>query len=121
MTPTRRGLLTGIGALLCAPAIVRASSIMPVKPIVFSSAGTFVWPDDYWVETVITDVQDVRELWKDGPTTVPYAVHKGEGKVFITRGGHEQFRVGDILMMPRKDANQRGLDAVQFRAGNFPA
>jgi len=28
---TRRLLLTGLGALICAPAIVRASSIMPVK------------------------------------------------------------------------------------------
>ncbi len=31
MNTTRRGLLTGIGALLCAPAIVRATNIMPVK------------------------------------------------------------------------------------------
>lgn len=31
MTPSRRSLLTGIGALLFAPAIVRASSLMPVK------------------------------------------------------------------------------------------
>jgi hypothetical protein len=28
---TRRSLLTGLGALICAPAIVRASSLMPVK------------------------------------------------------------------------------------------
>lgn len=31
-TPTRRGLITGLGALfLAAPAIVRASSLMPVS------------------------------------------------------------------------------------------
>lgn len=28
---TRRSLLTGIGAFLCAPALVRAGSLMPVK------------------------------------------------------------------------------------------
>ena len=31
MITTRRSLLTGLGALLAAPAIVRASSLMPVK------------------------------------------------------------------------------------------
>lgn len=31
MNTTRRGLITGIGALLCAPAIVRVGSLMPVK------------------------------------------------------------------------------------------
>lgn len=29
----RRQLITGIGAFLCAPAIVRASSLMPIKVI----------------------------------------------------------------------------------------
>lgn len=28
---TRRGLITGLGTLLCAPAIVRVSSLMPVS------------------------------------------------------------------------------------------
>ena len=31
MTSTRRSLITGIGAILCAPAIVRASSLMPIS------------------------------------------------------------------------------------------
>lgn len=31
--PTRRGLILGLSALLVAPAIVRASSLMPVKAI----------------------------------------------------------------------------------------
>jgi hypothetical protein len=30
---SRRGLLVGLGALIAAPAIVRASSLMAVKPI----------------------------------------------------------------------------------------
>lgn len=37
----RRALLTGIGALLAAPAIVRASSLMPIKAID---------PSEMWVE-----------------------------------------------------------------------
>lgn len=32
--PSRRGLLLGLGAgLICAPAIVRAASLMPIKPL----------------------------------------------------------------------------------------
>lgn len=31
---TRRGFLTGLGAVICAPAIVRASSLMPIKVLV---------------------------------------------------------------------------------------
>ncbi len=31
MITTRRSLITGLASLLCAPAIVRASSLMPVK------------------------------------------------------------------------------------------
>jgi hypothetical protein len=31
MTLSRRGLLTGLGALIAAPAIVRAGSLMPVR------------------------------------------------------------------------------------------
>jgi len=31
MIATRRSLITGIGALLCAPAIVRAGSLMPIS------------------------------------------------------------------------------------------
>lgn len=36
----RRGFLTGLGALIAAPAIVRASSLMPVKAL--------VEPKAYW-------------------------------------------------------------------------
>ena len=39
--PTRRGLITGIGAFFCAaPAIVRATSIMPVKAFAPAPART---------------------------------------------------------------------------------
>lgn len=33
MTPTRRGFIGGMAALFCAPAIVRASSLMAVRPV----------------------------------------------------------------------------------------
>ena len=42
MTLSRRSLITGLASLVCAPAIVRVGSIMPVK------AWTFA-PED-WVE-----------------------------------------------------------------------
>lgn len=43
--PTRRSVLRGLSALVCAPAIVRASSLMPVK----------AWADDYELGWTITD------------------------------------------------------------------
>jgi hypothetical protein len=32
IAPTRRGLITGLGAILAAPAVVRAESLMPISP-----------------------------------------------------------------------------------------
>jgi hypothetical protein len=39
MQITRRGLITGLAAFVAAPAIVRATSLMPVKPV--ASIGEF--------------------------------------------------------------------------------
>lgn len=44
MTLSRRSLITGLGAIICAPAIVRASSLMPVKVVetcVHTYSGTY--------------------------------------------------------------------------------
>ena len=43
MELTRRGLITGVGALIVAPAIVRASSIMPVRSHADGPAVEQVW------------------------------------------------------------------------------
>jgi hypothetical protein len=43
MLISRRGLIAGLGSLLAAPAIVRATSIMPVKLFDPAPAGAFYW------------------------------------------------------------------------------
>lgn len=45
--PTRRGLITGLASLLVAPAIVRASSLMPVK-VMTNSTLDLHWQDMTW-------------------------------------------------------------------------
>ena len=44
MIPSRRSLLTGLAALLAAPAIVRVSSIMPVKAFVGDGVALLATP-----------------------------------------------------------------------------
>jgi hypothetical protein len=39
MQPSRRGFLIGLGAVIAAPAIVRATSLMPVKAPRFADSG----------------------------------------------------------------------------------
>lgn len=58
--PSRRGLITGLAALIAAPALVRASSIMPVKA---------------WVEPVITGI----DLGRSDFTAYSVLVWTGEG------------------------------------------
>lgn len=58
--PSRRGLLTGVAAFIAAPAIVRASSLMPVKAVrvlstpsqlylAMGQAAGFVWNGTNWI------------------------------------------------------------------------
>jgi hypothetical protein len=50
--PTRRGLITGLGAFFCAaPAIVRATSIMPVHAIEWSPVHHLLW-DEFHVSEI---------------------------------------------------------------------
>ncbi len=60
MILSRRGLIAGVGALLASPAIVRASSIMPVKAWAAAS-------DPYWINSahryrLVTDFSEFREI-----------------------------------------------------------
>lgn len=73
MTPTRRSLITGIGALLCAPAIVRASSIMPVK----------AWSDQ-WVRANSPMVRVVGTISSGGNVVFHYPTR-------------ERFSIGDLV------------------------
>jgi hypothetical protein len=56
MNMHRRTLLRGLGAIIAAPAIVRASSLMPVKPI-YGAPWTQVAP-----ETILSDIDRMFAL-----------------------------------------------------------
>ena len=66
MYTSRRGLILGFGALVCAPAIVRASSLMKVKALPTddyllcwkdSASATFRyrWVEEMWKDLYLTD------------------------------------------------------------------
>lgn len=63
--PSRRGLLLGLGAIIAAPAIVRASSLMPIKalrsPVLVCEVGE--WRG---VRFVLPTYTDPAHTW-DGP------------------------------------------------------
>lgn len=46
MLTTRRGLITGLASLLAAPAIVRASRLMPVRPL--PALDHFEWLEEIY-------------------------------------------------------------------------
>jgi hypothetical protein len=56
----RRDLLIGVNSLLCAPAIVRASSLMPVKVVEWTPLALPVSEKPYagWVERVAYQMMD---------------------------------------------------------------
>lgn len=59
----RRGFITGMAALIAAPSIVRASSLMPVK--VLMPANDVLIPGDVeWGEHLIKQIPNGWELWQ---------------------------------------------------------
>lgn len=48
---SRRSLITGLVSLVAAPAIVRASSLMAVKPVPLYTAKVSEWNSVRWVDT----------------------------------------------------------------------
>jgi len=75
--PTRRGVLLGFGAsLLAAPAIVRASSIMPVRRVLITDPAPIAVPER-------PQEGFVRRLWFD-------ACASGllQGRITVVRNGH---------------------------------
>ena len=72
MTITRRGLITGLATFLAAPAIVRASSLMPVKalPDPMAVIGVTDWGMGHmainWRCGEPLNVGDLVRLGKDG-------------------------------------------------------
>lgn len=68
LEPTRRSIITGLIALVAAPAIVRAGSLMPVK-VMASDADCQAILDAIWNEQKFKlggAVLDNRMFWIDG-------------------------------------------------------
>lgn len=70
MAVTRRGLLTGLGAFLAAPAIVRASNLMPVKD---------------WLPRIIGD--GIHDDWEGLQAALNGEPFQAIGPIFSDAGG----------------------------------
>lgn len=64
LLPSRRGFLTGLGALFAAPAIVRFSSLMPVRALIDESADESVFAIGPLLSLNAITREAVR-LWKN--------------------------------------------------------
>ena len=58
MELTRRRLFTGFGLLIAAPVIVRAASLMPVRPVDFSVQISY-WEEGYFLRYSGYDILNV--------------------------------------------------------------
>lgn len=85
--PTRRSVLTGLGALICAPAIVRASSLMPVR----------AWTEDYAPELWA----GVKPVWTPTPgfTLSAARIAKFKGDIFRTFAYPDDPYAGNALSL----------------------
>lgn len=60
---SRRGLLSGLGALLAAPAIVRVASLMPVKAFVASDFRMNTWSGITWIDAEYDQIMSEVLTW----------------------------------------------------------
>lgn len=60
MTLTRRGLLRGLGGLICAPAIVRVTSLMPIRE--FLLPEPLLYPSALTIDMI---TREAIELWRN--------------------------------------------------------
>ena len=71
--PSRRGFLAGLGALIAAPAIVHAQSLMPIKPLPISEV-LWQWGNGTYIELRQIDtvsMQYISESYLDGIQGIP--------------------------------------------------
>lgn len=71
---SRRGLLLGLGALVAAPAIVRATSIMPVKAMPTAIEFLTDQAPPQWRNAIIMK-DGLFELWRDGALVLSSRSH----------------------------------------------
>jgi hypothetical protein len=76
----RRGLITGLISLVAAPAIVRASNLMPVKMMISSYQTNGLTVDDFLEQIMVAD-----------------AIMNGESYFKFTSKGIEPISIRDIL------------------------
>lgn len=68
MTPSRRGLIKGLGLLLAAPAIVRVSSLMPVRAYAEEIETVYLPAGTYTIEQLLYSgkklyMKDASGIW----------------------------------------------------------
>jgi hypothetical protein len=92
MTLSRRSLITGLVSLVAAPAIVRVSSLMPVRGVPLdafrSSSDLFQGEEITW-----TSVSDYRGAWS-------MIVYRDNGSGIV---GHWKTDIGGVPLRPGED------------------
>lgn len=96
MILSRRSLLTGFTALLAAPAIVRASSLMPVKAFAEEGFVPYMGP-----------VQFDRVLW---------VAAGGSGDYYTLHGAMQDAKPGDTIMLTPGIFDSNGLRVNTLKA-----
>jgi len=95
--PTRRGFLIGLGALLAAPAIVRATSIMPVKAL----PAEVLKGRRQWHHVAITRAGGMPVVWVDGGLVDPTCLKVWDSGWHIYVPNHKL-----LLNMPPEGSHQ---------------
>lgn len=115
MELTRRGFITGLGALIAAPAIIKVAGIMPIKV----EKPWRLWGDDFHDDTAALDALLRGERVVDwsgkpvAPRVVPPGVYKVSGPLIlqpgaiISRSSFRGHHDGPTLILPRQ--SQGGL------------
>jgi len=97
MTTTRRAFLTGLGgALIAAPAIVRASSLMPVRGIVMAVEE---WTDDIYLARQVGPFPFILHPDQFADLVVSGAYRIDDDHLIVARMMPEEgFFAGDLIV-----------------------
>lgn len=90
MDLSRRGFIGGLGAILAAPAIVKASSLMPVRALVPTLYG----------DGIHDDTEALNYLFARGRIFTPTGIIKDWGDGIVIDGGH--YKVSDTIQCTRR-------------------
>lgn len=107
MTLSRRSLFTGFAAILAAPAIVRATSLMPVKAFVGDGVALQSTSHPEWVDVVPANFQPMRML--------ELAQLKVEGTAINFDYGLNSYMIGCGVRIRSGDGVSIGPDGCAYR------